>query len=283
MSSRFTEDALSLQKPKETADRIKRFVKDHYERIGARSLVLGMSGGLDSSVAAALCSQSVGGKNVLGFSLPEDEPWSEKSIQQARLVAEKYRLRFSVIDITGILSSASDALSRHKRNLRNVPYANLKARLRMVVLYYFANLNKGLVIGTSDKSEMMLGYFTKYGDGACDLAPIADLYKTTVRHLGKYLGLPQTILSKPSSPELWPGQTAERDLGASYDKLDLVLWGLERWMSSREISSELSLPLRFVEQVRRRWISAEHKRRPPLTMKMGFRTAGQDLRIPYSL
>ncbi len=281
--SRFAEDALSLREPKETVDRIKRFVKFHYERIGARSLVLGMSGGLDSSVAAALCSQAVGGKNVLGFSLPEDDTRSERNIAQAKLVAEKFRLRFNVADITGILRAASDALSRPKRSLQNLPYANLKARLRMVVLYYFANLNKGLVIGTSDKSEMMLGYFTKYGDGACDLAPIADLYKTTVRHLGKYLGLPQTILSKTSSPELWPGQTAERDLGASYDKLDLVLWGLERWMSTREISSELSLPLRFVEQVRRRWISSEHKRRPPLTFKIGFRTAGQDLRIPYSL
>jgi NAD+ synthase len=139
------------------------------------------------------------------------------------------------------------------------------------------------VVGTGDKSEIMLGYFTKYGDGACDIQPLADMYKTTVRDLGRHLGLPTRICAKPSSPDLWPGQTAEEELGLSYEKLDLILWGLERWIPPADISRDLELPLATVERIRRRWLLAEHKRRPPLAMKLGFRTSGQDLRVPYNL
>lgn len=283
MSSRLAEDVLSIKDPKETIDRIKRFLSEHYGRIGAKYLVVGMSGGLDSSITAALCSKAVGGKQVLGLFLPEGETRNENNFAQAKLVAKQFGVKFKRIDITSIVKTARAQLSQAKVGTGPIPGANLKARLRMTSLYYFANVYNGLVVGTSDKSEMMLGYFTKYGDGACDLEPIGDIYKSSLKFLGKYLRLPKIILSKPSSPELWPGQTAEQELGASYQKLDLILWGLERWMSIREIADELDMPLRFVENIRRRWIAAEHKRRPPVTMKMGFRTAGQDLRIPYSL
>jgi NAD+ synthase len=283
MSSRLAEDVLSIKDPQETVDRIKRFLAEHYGRIGAKCLVVGMSGGLDSSLTAALCSKAVGGKQVLGLFLPEDETRTKSNFTQAKLVAKQFDVRFKQIDITSMIKTAKEKLSQVKKGTGTIPDANLKARLRMTTLYYFANAYNGLVVGTSDKSEMMLGYFTKYGDGACDLEPIADIYKTSLRFLGKYLRLPKIILSKPPSPELWPGQTAERELGASYQKLDLILWGLERWMSIREIADELNMPFKFVEKIRRRWIAAEHKRRPPMTMKMGFRTAGQDLRIPYSL
>jgi NAD+ synthase len=167
--------------------------------------------------------------------------------------------------------------------LNVVAHGNVKSRLRAMILYYYANTNKGLVVGTGDKSEIMLGYFTKYGDGACDIQPIADLYKSAVRDLARHLGLPRRIFSKPSSPELWPGQVAEDELGLEYSKLDLILWRLERWMSPREISDELRIPQRTVEKVRIRWLKSEHKRRPSLSFKLGFRTAGQDLRIPYSI
>jgi len=249
MRSRAGANPFSVGEPDETVDRIVRFLRTHSERIGARHLVVGMSGGLDSSVTAALCSKALGGKRTLGFCLPEAE--------------------------TKTLGSIRDA--------EEVPYGNMKARLRAMILYYYANTSKGLVVGTGDKSEIMLGYFTKYGDGACDIQPIADLYKSAVRDLARHLGLPHRIFSKPSSPELWPGQIAEDELGLPYSKLDLILWRLERWMPPQDISEELRIPLRTVEKIRKRWLQSEHKRRPPLSIKLGFRTAGQDLRIPYSL
>jgi NAD+ synthase len=199
------------------------------------------------------------------------------------LVAKKFHVTFQTIDITRMMNAVAATISARPNEKKLLPYANLKARLRMIALYYFANKRNGLVVGTSDKSEMMLGYFTKYGDGASDIEPLADLYKTTVRFLGDRLGIPKVILEKPPSPELWPGQTAEKELGTSYERLDLILWALERWMTTREIAQELKVPVNLVNNIRKRFLSSEHKRRPPMILKMGYRTAGQDLRIPYSL
>ena len=283
MRSRTGPDPFLVGDPDETIERIVRFLRTHSERIGAKSLVLGMSGGLDSSVTAALCSKALGGERTLGFCLPEAETRSHKSVQDAEEVAKKFGVNFRTLDITSLIQCASSLLYPSKKNESVVPHGNLKARLRAMILYYYANTSKGLVVGTGDKSEIMLGYFTKYGDGACDIQPIADLYKTAVRGLARQLGLPQRIFSKPSSPELWPGQIAEDELGLPYSKLDSILWRLERWMTPREIAGELEIPLRTVERIRDRWLRSEHKRRPPLSIKLGFRTAGQDLRIPYSL
>ena len=282
MPTRFGEDSLTIQNPQETVERIKRFLATHFARIGARFLIVEMSGGLDSSVAAALCSQAVGGKRTLGFCLPEAETRNERNIEDAYQVAKQFRIRLRVIDMTRLTETASNTVVQVKGKTR-IASGNMKARLRALILYYFANVNGGLVVGTGDKSEIALGYFTKYGDGACDIQPLADMYKTSVHHLARYVDLPKRISSKPSSPELWPGQSAEAELGLGYDKLDMILWGLERWMSPREIAGELGVSMKTVESVKRRWLGSEHKRRPPLAMKLGFRTAGQDLRIPYSL
>ena len=283
MPSRAGADPFLVGDPDETIDRIARFLRTHSERIGAKRLVVGMSGGLDSSVTAALCSKALGGNRTLGFCLPEAETRSQKSVQDAEEVAKKFGVKFRSLDITSLVQCASSLLHPSKKRVSVVPYGNLKARLRAMILYYYANTSKGIVVGTGDKSEIMLGYFTKYGDGACDIQPIADLYKTAVRDLARHIGVPRRIFSKPSSPELWPGQVAEDELGLPYSKLDSILWRLERWMTPREITEELKIPLRTVERVRDRWLRSEHKRRPPLSIKLGFRTAGQDLRIPYSL
>ena len=282
MASRLGAEALSLRDPYEVTERIVRFVKTQAERVGAKHLVLGMSGGVDSSVAAVLCAKAFGGQKTLGLFLGEADTDNPKSLRDAREVARKHRITFKSLDITPVVKSATD-LVHDTIKAGRIPLGNTKARLRATILYYFANTNHGLVVGTGDKSEIMLGYFTKYGDGACDIQPLADLYKTTVRELARHLRLPARIYSKPSSPELWPGQTAESELGLEYQRLDMVLWRLERWMPASDISANLSIPLKTVEEIRRRWLSAEHKRRPPLSMKLGFRTSGQDLRIPYSL
>ena len=283
MRSKAGANPFSLGDPDETVDRIVRFLRTHSERIGARHLVVGMSGGLDSSVTAALCSKALGGERTLGFCLPEAETRNPRSIQDAEEVARNFGIRFKSLDITPLVHASTSLLRPSKRKESVIPYGNLKARLRAMILYYHANTSKGLVVGTGDKSEIMLGYFTKYGDGACDIQPIADVYKSSVRVLAIHLSLPRRIFSKPSSPELWPGQMAEDELGLPYSKLDLVLWRLERWMPPKEISEELGIPLRMVERVRGRWLQSEHKRRSPLAIKLGYRTAGQDLRIPYSL
>lgn len=210
--------------------------------------------------------------------MPEKETRSDKSLEDARSVASKYRIRFKIIDMTNIVEASRNTLDARK--VRGVPWGNVKARLRAMVLYYFANTEHGLVVGTGDKSEIMLGYFTKFGDGACDILPLADLYKSSVRNLARHLGIPERIRVKASSPELWPDQTAEKELGLSYEKLDRILWGLERWMTPEEIVEETGLKLALVRKVRERWLKSEHKRRPPLAMKLGYRTAGDDLRLP---
>src|SRR5207245_2841505 len=218
MRSRSGANPFSVGDPDETVDRIVRFLRTHSERIGARHLVVGMSGGLDSSVTAALCAKALGGQRVLGISLPEKETRNDKALEDAKSVASKYRVRFKIIDLTPIVEASRNTLDA--KRAREVPWGNVKARLRAMVLYYFANVEQGLVVGTGDKSEIMLGYFTKFGDGACDLLPLADLYKTSVRNLAKHLGIPERIRVKASSPELWPGQTVEKDLGLSYEKVE---------------------------------------------------------------
>jgi NAD+ synthase len=283
MRSRRAADPFSIGYPDETIDRIVRFLRTHSERIGAKYLVVGMSGGLDSSVTAALCSKALGGERTLGFCLPESDTRSRASIHDAEEVAKKFGIQFKLLDMTSLVECAASLLHPSKKRGGVLPYGNLKARLRAMILYYYANTSRGLVVGTGDKSEIMLGYFTKYGDGAADIQPIADLYKSAVRDLARRLDVPRKIFSKPSSPELWPGQIAEDELGLPYARLDSILWRLERWMSSREISEELQIPVPTVEKVRGRWLHSEHKRRPPLAIKLGFRTAGQDMRIPYSL
>lgn len=237
-----------------------------------------MSGGLDSSVAVTLCAQAVGNRRVLGVCMPEDETRNEKTIEDARSLASKLRVPFKLVDMTPILQASRVSLGVNKST--RIPWGNIKARLRALVLYYLANLDRDLVVGTGDKSEIMLGYFTKFGDGACDLQPLADLYKTSVRDLAKHLSIPEKIRSKPSTPELWPGQTAESELGLGYDKIDTILWGLERWLKPEEIAEETGLSLGIVRKIRDRWFESEHKRSMPLVMKLGFRTTGSDLRLP---
>ena len=278
MSSRYSEDPFGIRDPEETVSRLERFLTTHTEESGARCLVVGMSGGLDSCVTAALCARALGGRMVLGITLPERETRNDIALEDARSVASKFRIRFKIIDITPVVETSRIALDA--KMAKGIPWGNVKARLRAMVLYYFANTEHGLVVGTGDKSEIMLGYFTKFGDGACDILPLADLYKTSIRNLARHLGIPERIRVKASSPELWPGQTAEKELGLSYEKLDRILWGLERWMTPEEIADETGLKLVLVRNVRERWLRSEHKRRPPLALKLGYRTAGNDLRLP---
>jgi NAD+ synthase len=264
----------------EVETKITRFIKDYVLKSKAKGIVLGLSGGIDSSTVAALSAKAIGGNNVLGLMLPEKETYNPKDIEHAKIVAEKFGLKTEIIDITPVLEAFRKSMPIFDDRDR-LCKGNLKARTRMVYLYYYANRLSLIVCGSSDKSETMIGYFTKWGDVAADISPIMDLYKTQVKKLARHIGIPKEIVEKPPSPTLWPGQTAEEELGLKYETLDLILYGLEHFMKTDEIAEQLGLQKALVEKVKKRWQSMEHKRRMPLTTKLQYRTVGFDFRIPF--
>ena len=266
---------------KEVETKIKRFVKDYVEKSGAKGIVLGLSGGIDSCTVAALSALAVGGDKVLGLILPETETYNAKDIEHAELVAKKYSFKTERADISLTLNAFYTSIPIFAP-LDNVCKGNVKARTRMVYLYYYANRLNLIVCGSSDKSETMMGYFTKWGDVAADISPIMDLYKTQVRKLAQHIGIPKEIVAKPSSPALWPGQLAEKELGIKYEQLDLILYGLEHFMKPEEIAKQLNVEKELVDGIKCRWLSTEHKRRMLLTAKLEYRTIGTDFRLPRS-
>jgi NAD+ synthase len=264
----------------ETEKRIRRFIKQYVENSGADGIVLGLSGGVDSSTTAALSSLAIGGNRVLGLILPEKETYNPKDIDDAKLVAEKFGLKTQICDITPALECFYKTISTFDSADR-LCKGNIKARTRMVYLYYYANKFNRIVCGSSDKSETMMGYFTKWGDAAADISPIMDLYKTQVRKLAAHLGIPAELAAKLSTPALWPNQLAETELGVKYETLDLILYGLERFMTTEEIAQQLNIKNALIKKVKSRWLSTEHKRRMPLTAKLEYRTVGADFRLPH--
>ena len=263
----------------EVEKRIKRFIREYVENAEAEGIVLGMSGGIDSGTVAALSALSIGGDRVLGLMLPEEETYSSKDIEDAKIVAKKFGLKTEKCDITPVLRSFYETIPIFDPADR-LCKGNIKARTRMIYLYYYANKLNRIVCGSSDKSETMMGYFTKWGDVAADISPLMDLYKTQVRKLAAHLGFPAKLSAKPSTPALWPNQLAETELGIKYEKLDLILYGLERFMTTAEIAQQLRVKETLVESVKNRWLSVEHKRRLPLTVKVAYRTIGTDFRLP---
>ena len=263
----------------ETQKRICRFIKEYVENAGAKGIVLGLSGGIDSGTIAALSSLAIGGENVLGLMLPEKENFNQRDIDDAKVVADKFRLETQVCDMTDALSGIYGAIPIFDQ-ADKLCKGNVKARTRMIYLYYYANRQNRIVCGSSDKSETMMGYFTKWGDAAADIAPIMDLYKTQVRKLAIHLGIPKDLALKPSTPALWPNQLAESELGIKYETLDLILFGLERFMAQEEIANQLGVEKAIVDKVKERWLANEHKRRMPLAPKIGYRSVGNDFRLP---
>ncbi len=278
---KLTPTTLELNLP-EVEGRISRFIREYVETANASGIVLGLSGGVDSSTIAALSSLSVGGDKVLGLLLPEQETLTEKDVEDAMLVARRFNLKTQVCDITSILKSFYKTIPIFDPSDR-LCKGNIKARVRMIMLYYYANKLNRIVCGSSDKSETMMGYFTKWGDVAADISPIMDLYKTQVRILAEHLGIPAELAKKPATPALWPNQLAETELGIKYEALDLVLYGLERFMTTEDIAEQVNLDNELVTKVKNRWLATEHKRRVLLTPKLEYRTVGTDFRLPRNV
>ena len=278
---KLTPSVLELNLP-EVEKRIRRFIKEYVENAGADGIVLGMSGGIDSGTVAAISSLAIGGSRVTGLMLPEKETYNSKDIDDARVVAEKFGLETQVCDITPALEGFYETIPIFDQ-ADKLSKGNIKARTRMIYLYYYANKLNKIVCGSSDKSETMMGYFTKWGDVAADISPLMDLYKTQVRKLAEHMGIPPELAAKPSTPALWPNQLAETELGIKYETLDLILFGLERFMTTEEIAQQLSVEKPLVEKVKSRWLAVEHKRRLPLVPKVEYRTVGTDFRLPRHL
>jgi NAD+ synthase len=271
-------DVLDVNLP-EVEKRVLRFISDYVQKTEVNGIVLGLSGGIDSCTVAALSARAIGGNRVLGLLLFEKETRTTQDIRHAELVARKFKIQTQTIDITDSLEALYRSIPAFEPQDK-LSKGNLKARTRMIYNYYYANRLGRLVCGSSDKSESMMGYFTKWGDIAADISPIMDLYKTQVRKLARHMGIPQAIVDKPSSPALWPNQLAEDELGIPYAKLDLILYGLERFMKPEEIGAQLAIEKHVVAKIKQRWLSAEHKRRMLLTAKLEYRTIGTDFRLP---
>ncbi len=247
----------------EAASRITGCIRYKVEEAGASGVVLGLSGGVDSSVTAALAVRALGARRIKVLVMPDRES-NPQGVEDAYRVASILGLRPVKIDITRIVESFLESLGTGYDEAPRVPKGNLKARARMSLLYYVANSENRLVLGTGDRSEILIGYFTKWGDGAADLLPLGSLYKTQVRLLAEYLGLPSDIAWKPSSPDLWPGQTAAGELGVDYDVIDRVLYHIvDLGLGDKEASDKAGVPLNLVARIRSMIKASRHKREPP--------------------
>lgn len=214
-------------------EKISDFLLKEFDSRNAKCVVIGISGGIDSSVTAYVAAKSLGPKKVLGLLLPDYSVTPKIDVKHGLEISKILGINYKVIEVGKgkkmlIKGFPNDKLAR----------GNFLVRLRMAILYYFAAAKGGLVVGTADKSELQLGYFTKYGDGGADIFPIADLYKTEVREFAKYLEIPEAIIRKKSSARIWRGQTAEGEIGVQYDKIDRIL----RNIQFDKVSSDSKLP-----------------------------------------
>jgi NAD+ synthase len=252
------------------------FVRDEVNRAGFRKAVVGVSGGLDSATVLLIAARALGAANVRALLLPYRTS-SPDSVADARAVVAVAGCPAEEIDITPMVD-AFRAAAACDDPLR---LGNKMARERMTLLYDRAIRDGALVVGTSNKTELLLGYSTRWGDAAFDLDPIGDLYKAHVRALAAHLGVPRPILDKPPSADLWPGQTDEQDLGITYEDADLVLWYLVDQRGRAETAeADLGVAADVVRAIGRRVVRSQFKRNLPLICKVQARTVGIDFRFP---
>ncbi|HEV2429404.1 MAG TPA: NAD+ synthase [Thermoplasmata archaeon] len=242
--------------------------------VGTKGVVVGLSGGIDSAVVARLAKDALGPERVLTVLLPDEGP-SRRLVEESEGYARVLGVRSRLVPIQGIVDAARAALAPFDDP---TGLGNLSARVRMMVLYGIARETGCLVAGTGNKSELLLGYFTKHGDGGVDLLPIGDLYKTEVFELAETLGLPEAVRRRVPTAGFWEGQTDEGELGLEYRSLDRILKGIEALRSDGEIVALTGLPEAAVRTVRARVLAFRHKRRLPPIPKLGLRTVGIDWR-----
>jgi NAD+ synthase len=251
-----------------TINKISKFILDQVSEAGSSGVVIGLSGGLDSSTTAYLCSKSLKKEQILGIIMPTITTPSE-DIEDAITVAETLGIEYEIIHVDDLIEPfkalCMHSVSNKLKNTeaRELANANLKARIRMMVLYYHANDLGRIVVGTGNRTELLVGYFTKYGDGGVDILPIGDLYKTEVRKIAKDIGVPENIIQKAPTAGLWAGQTDEEELGIKYETLDKLLYLMvDKKMDNNHIAQKLDIPVEEVVRIKRMISSSEHKLKP---------------------
>ena len=263
----------------QTAGLIVAFIRSQLDQTGFRRVVMGLSGGVDSATVAFLCARAVGPEQLLGVRMPYRTSSPESEADALRVVealgcrTERVEITAMVEPMLGLIGPEEDVSLRLRRG-------NVMARQRMIILYDRSASFDGLVAGTSNKTEALLGYGTLYGDMAGAFAPIGDLYKSQLRDVALFLGVPPEIVAKPPSADLWPGQTDEDELGATYPDLDRALYALvdRRWTLARATAAGLDRGL--LEWVARRVAMMEYKRQTPPVAKISLRTPGIDHLYP---
>jgi len=243
-------------------NRIIDFIRNETGKAGVSGVVAGISGGIDSALTATLAVKALGNDRVLGIHMPESSLTPAVDSEDARTLADWLGIEYRTIDIAGIISAFMAAVP-DSGSADRLTRGNLKARTRMSLLYFHANQMNRMVIGTGNKTEILLGYYTKYGDGGVDLEPIGGLYKTEVWELSRRLGIPESLIAKKPSAGLWAGQTDEADLGISYVKVDEVLRMIEDGEEPETILNKTGVSAGQLKSVIRRIERNEHKRKAP--------------------
>ena len=251
------------------------FLRRELHRTGCSRFVVGLSGGIDSAVSTYLAARALGAENVFACRLPFRSS-SESSLSDAQEVIDDLGLPAETVDISamvdGFAESAGDADS--------LRLGNVMARVRMALLYDRSAKHRALVLGTSNKTELLLGYGTLHGDMASALNPIGDLYKSQVRALAKHLGVPRSICEKPPSADLWPDQNDEQDLGMTYAQIDPLLARMVDARMSRAALIEQGFSAERIDELSRRIVRSQFKRRMPVIAKIGTRSIGWDFLYP---
>ena len=251
-----------------TECKIKNFISQNIEKAGLDGAVVAVSGGIDSAVTLDLTAKALGADRVTALTMPERDVTPERDIMDVMQHCEALGVTCNTVDITPILHVMRDTLPNYDVTDR-VTAGNIRPRIRMAVTYYFANRNRRMVMGTSNKTELLTGFFTKYGDGGVDIMPLADLYKTQLRQLARHLKIPENIIKKPPSPGFYPGHTDEDELGIDYTTLDLILHSWDKGSDALTIAKDLDVSQDLVTSVMRRVKANEHKRRLPLILRLG--------------
>lgn len=251
------------------------FLRDELGKVGFPRAVLGLSGGLDSSVTAVITARALGAENCLAVLMPYRAS-SPDGFSDAEALAAQVGLETMLVDITAQVDAYYERFPDADERRRG----NKMARERMTILYDLSEVRKALVVGTSNKTEILLGYTTLWGDMACAAMPLGDLYKTQVRQFARHLGVPDRIIAKPPSADLWAGQTDEGELGFTYADADRLLYRVVdlRWSRQRCISEGFAADL--VDAVIERMRRSQYKRRFPLVCKLSSRTVDRDFRYP---
>ncbi len=236
---------------------IENFLKEQMEKNHSEGLILGLSGGIDSAVLAYICKRKFPDKTI-AIVMPDTAITPKTETEDALKMVSLTGIQYKLIDINPIVNEYSMYLEPNER-----AKGNLRARVRTNILYYYANAKNYLVLGSSDKSEYLIGYFTKFGDGASDITPIISLYKLQVREIAKYLGVPENVITKKSSPHLWKDHEAENELGVSYEEVDSILYCLfEKKLSVQETLELTGIEMSTIEKIQELNKNSEHKRLP---------------------